>query len=426
QVLRAHHSRQGVPHKKEMSSHISGWRCPCGEKVPITKWNCKCGTHFNQRIQMVWARRPRSASRAPWQEQALHQPSKAAVNKMIATVRPMSLQEAEVNLTWDPPPLDESKVAAYRAKARSKMETLALSAIAAKAADMDDAKARYEIAMWKAALIALKPIAQQIADMRNRKMRLDDKIRNIKFDQMKMAEEEAAVAAEIDELKAQIDQLVQEEAEQVDDAMQHLMVPVVPQQCFDTTSVKGHGKGVQAAAPAHGGHPVPQGPIVGGIMPEQACQLNGVIQQMESNRQQFTAMRNQMQQMQQYIVGLTTAISDLDRQKVAAERMPVPPSPTASTEASTPGLGVNATATPQGDLGFRMGPITIAPTSLAQAFEEPQQEQIPFEGTLTPISPTQEVKEIESIPGPPRSIAGYQDKFGEPDSAFPMTASEAM
>eukprot|EP00959_Pyramimonas_sp_CCMP1952_P273356 5713580-Pyramimonas_sp.AAC.1 len=83
------------------------------------------------------------------------------------------------------------------------------------------------------------------------------------------------------------------------------------------------------------------------------------------------------------------ATSDLNRQKMTAERMPAPPSPTASTEASTPGMGVNATATQQGDVGLRMGPITIAPTSLAQAFEESQQEQIPFEGALTPISPTQ-------------------------------------
>eukprot|EP00959_Pyramimonas_sp_CCMP1952_P012687 268318-Pyramimonas_sp.AAC.1 len=72
------------------------------------------------------------------------------------------------------------------------MKSLAVSAIAAKTAGIDDEEARYEIPMWKAALVSLEPMAQQIPDMRNRKSTLDDRVRNIKHDQMRLAEEDTS------------------------------------------------------------------------------------------------------------------------------------------------------------------------------------------------------------------------------------------
>ena len=87
---------------------------PCGQKVAITRWNCKCGTHFNQCVGITWHRRPPSKgpNKGPQQVQAAA-PSKAAIGKVGNPIKHLGYLEPHPHSKWEEPP-EESDRAQYR------------------------------------------------------------------------------------------------------------------------------------------------------------------------------------------------------------------------------------------------------------------------------------------------------------------------
>ena len=143
------------------------------------------------------------------------------VKEFLARIVPMGRAEASNVEGYQEPPQQKDRLKRFREESRNRMFDLGKLAVAARAAGETEEVQRYEVkvSIIKAALGHSLPTAQQLAEMRAKKAKCQERVQSTRHRMNKLQEEEAEQLDELDKIKDLISDLEDQINEEDDDQM---------------------------------------------------------------------------------------------------------------------------------------------------------------------------------------------------------------